>query len=95
MRRKIADEQQQFAQFKKEYGSHSLGNVTISQAIGGMRGITGMLYETSKLHPLNGITYRGHDLFEIIDKCPSAKDGNEPLPEAVLWLLLTSEVPTE
>lgn len=54
-----------------------------------------MLYETSKLHPLNGIKYRGHDLFEIADKSPKAKDGLEPLPEAVLWLFLTSEFPNE
>jgi citrate synthase len=60
-----------------------------------MRGMLGMIYETSKLHPINGITYRGKDLYEIRDESPKAPGGNEPLPEAVLWLLLTGEFPNE
>jgi len=59
-----------------------------------MHGILGMVYETSKLHPTLGINYRGHDLFEIMKKCPSAKGGDEPMPEANFWLLLTGEFPT-
>lgn len=55
----------------------------------------GMLYETSKLHAINGITYREKDLYEIRDQCPKAHDGSEPLPEGVLWLLLTGEFPNE
>ena len=53
----------------------------------------GLVYETSKLHHINGITYRGIDLFEIVDKAPKAKGGSEPLPEGILWLLLTGEIP--
>jgi citrate synthase len=30
-----------------------------------------------------------------MEKAPKAKDGAEPLPEAMLWLLLTGEFPTE
>lgn len=55
----------------------------------------GMVYETSKLHHINGITYRGYDLFSIIDKAPKADGGSEPLPEGVLWLLLTGEFPSQ
>ena len=55
----------------------------------------GLLYPISKLHPTKGISYRGHDLFEIMEKCPKAKGGSEPLPEAALWLLLTGEFPNE
>lgn len=55
----------------------------------------GLVYETSKLHPINGITYRDKDLYEIRDQCPKAPGGNEPLPEAILWLLLTGEFPNE
>lgn len=46
--------------------------MTVGTVIGGMRGMTGLLYETSKLHPINGITYRGKDLNEIIAKAPKA-----------------------
>lgn len=55
----------------------------------------GLIYETSKLHPINGITYRQKDLYEIRDQSPKAPGGSEPLPEAVLWLLLTGEFPND
>ncbi len=61
----------------------------------GMRGIGGLLYETSKLDAFEGIRYRGHTLKEITEKCPTAKDGTAPVPEAVLWLLMTGEYPTQ
>ena len=54
-----------------------------------------MLYETSKLHPYHGITYREQDLYQVIDKSPRAKGSEQPLPEAMFWLLLTGEYPTE
>jgi citrate synthase len=60
-----------------------------------MRGMLGLVYETSKLHHINGITYRDKDLYEIRDQSPKAPGGNEPLPEAALWLLLTGEFPNE
>lgn len=52
-------------------------------------------YETSRLHPINGLTYRGFDLFEIMEKAPKAYGGTEPLPEGILWLFLTGEFPNE
>lgn len=55
----------------------------------------GMIYETSKLHHINGITYRGKDLYEIRDAAPRAQGGSEPIPEGILWLLLTGEFPSE
>lgn len=57
--------------------------------------MTGILYETSKLHPLNGIKYRDYDLYQIREQAPRAPGGYEPLPEGVLWLLLTGEFPNE
>lgn len=57
--------------------------------------MTGILYETSKLHPIQGINYREKDLYEIRELAPRAPGGNEPLPEGVLWLLLTGEFPNE
>jgi len=67
----------------------------MSQIIGGMRGLPGMLYETSKLHPTKGINYRGHDLFKIREVAPKTIPGGQPIPEGVLWLLLTGEFPSE
>jgi len=80
---------------KKEYSDVKVGEITVGQVIGGMRGMLGMVYETSKLHPMNGINYTGHDLFEIIKKTPRTHGSQQPSPEAILWLLLTTDFPTE
>lgn len=63
----IADRQKEVVAFRKEHADTVVGNVTVSQIIGGMRGIPGMLYETSKLDPAEGISYRGTKLFDIRD----------------------------
>jgi citrate synthase len=62
-----------------------------------MRGIPGMVTETSDLDANTGITYRGYTLKQCNDLLPKAKnDGGEcGLPEASFWLLLTGQIPTE
>ena len=72
-----------------------MGDVTLGQVVGGMRSMPGLLYETSKLHHIDGITYRGKDLFQVREQSPKAPGGSEPLPEAALWLLLTGEFPSQ
>ncbi|GME80290.1 unnamed protein product [Ambrosiozyma monospora] len=72
-----------------------IGEVTLEQAYGGMRGIKGLVWEGSVLDPVEGIRFRGHTIPEIQKILPKAPGGEEPLPEALFWLLLTGEVPTE
>lgn len=73
----------------------SLGDTTVDMALGGMRGIKGMLWETSLLDPEEGIRFRGLSIPECQEKLPKATEGGEPLPEGFLWLLITGEVPTK
>jgi citrate synthase len=54
-----------------------------------------MLYETSKLDANEGIAYRGTKLFDIRDKAPRTVEGGEPIPEGMLWLFLTGEMPSD
>jgi len=70
-----------------------LGNVTVDQVIGGMRGIPGLLWETSLLDPDEGIRLRGYSLPELQEHLPKAAE--QPLPEGLLWLLLTGKLPTK
>ena len=42
---KLAD----FKQVKETYGAKKIGEITVGQVLGGMRGMTGLFYETSKL----------------------------------------------
>jgi len=79
---------------KEKYGEKLLGTCTVSQAYGGMRSVKSMIYETSLLDPEEGIRFRGLSIPECQQKLPKAPGGNEPLPEGLLWLLLTGEVPT-
>jgi len=54
-----------------------------------------MLWEASVLDPNEGIRFHGMTIPECQQKLPSAKGGKEMLPESMLWLLLTGEVPSE
>jgi citrate synthase len=81
-------------EIKEKYGEQSLGNYTVSQAIGGMRGIIGLITETSLLDANEGIRFRGYSIPEIQAKLPKFKENGEPLPEGLFWLLLTGEIPT-
>ena len=45
----IIEKQKETREFLAEYGSTSLGEVTISQAYGGARGVKCMVWETSNL----------------------------------------------
>ncbi|AXY77590.1 citrate (Si)-synthase, eukaryotic [Paraflavitalea soli] len=79
----------------KEHGSKKIGEVQLSQVYQGMRGITGLVSETSLLDSQEGIRFRGYSIPELQDKLPKAKGGSEPLPEGLFYLMLIGELPTE
>ncbi|GBE60802.1 citrate synthase [Babesia ovata] len=85
---------EQLLMLRKEFGNVSVGEVTVSQVLGGMRDIIGMNCETSLLDANKGITYRGLSIAEMLEKLPSAAPGNNcPYSEGVIWLLLTGQIP--
>ncbi|HEY8397960.1 MAG TPA: citrate (Si)-synthase, eukaryotic [Flavihumibacter sp.] len=79
----------------KEHGNKVIGEVSLSQVYQGMRGITGLVTETSLLDSQEGIRFRGYSIPELQQKLPKAKGGNEPLPEGLFYLMLFNELPTE
>jgi len=82
-------------QILKEHGSKVIGEVTLSQIYQGMRGMTGLVTETSLLDANEGIRFRGYSIPELKEKLPNAKGGNEPLPEALFHLMLLGELPSQ
>lgn len=62
---------------------------------GGMRGIKGLVCETSVLDPDEGIRFRGLSIPECQQVLPKAPGGAEPLPEGLFWLLITGDVPSQ
>jgi citrate synthase len=72
------------AAFVKEHGDKEVSKVTLAQAYGGMRGVKGLVCDTSEVPPDKGLIIRGIELKYLTEK----------LPEEIFWLLLTGENPT-
>ncbi len=68
----------------KEHGDVKISDVSIAQAIGGMRGVKAMVCDTSVVEPDKGLIIRGIPLGKITDL----------LPEETFWLLITGKKPT-
>src|SRR4030042_6183098 len=66
-----------------EHGKKVISEVTVEQAYGGMRGVKGLICDTSVVPPDKGLIIRGRPIADI---------KNE-LPEAVFYLLVTGEMP--
>jgi len=85
----------QVKKIKAEHGEKVLGTCTVNQAYQGVRDVRCLVTETSLLDAQEGIRFRGLTIPEVQAKLPKAPGGSEPLPEGLLWLLLTGEVPSE
>lgn len=70
-------------QLIREHGDSVISEVTVKQAYGGMRGVKGMICDTSVVNADTGLIVRGFPLLEIKDLWP----------EEVFFLLLTGEKP--
>lgn len=70
----------------KGYGDKVISEVTVAQAFGGMRGVKGMICDTSVVEPDKGLIIRGIPLLEGL---------TEKWPEEIFYLLLTGELPDE
>lgn len=65
------------------HGEHVISEVTVGQALGGMRGVKGMVCETSVVPPDIGLIVRGHQIGDLTGKTP----------EDIFYLLCTGELP--
>ena len=79
----------------KTHGAKKVGEVTLSQVYQGMRGITGLVTETSLLDAQEGIRFRGYSIPELQARLPKAPGGGEPLPEGLFHLMLLGELPNQ
>lgn len=79
----------------KQHGTKKIGEVQLSQVYQGMRGITGLVSETSLLDAQEGIRFRGYSIPELQARLPKAKGGSEPLPEGLFYLMLVGDLPKD
>jgi citrate synthase len=79
----------------KEYGDVKVGEVTIAQTIGGVRGVRCLTTDISYLDPLEGIRFRGYTIPETLEALPKVPGSEMPYVEGFFYLLLTGDIPSE
>jgi len=92
---KIPQVQEEVKAFRKQHGNTKVGEITVDMMYGGMRGMKGLVTETSVLDADEGIRFRGYTIPECQELLPKGPGGQEPLPEGLFWLLMTGDIPTE
>ena len=74
---------QQAREIIKRHGETVISQVTVSQAFGGMRGVKGLVCDTSVVDPDQGLAVRGIPIGKLTGR----------LPEEIFYLLCTGELP--
>lgn len=79
----IPEQRDEMKSIVSKYSSIDIGGVTVEQVFGGMRGIKGLICNTSEVGLDTGLIIRGIPILELTEK----------LPEEIFYLLLTGELP--
>ncbi len=85
LRHKIPEWRYEVKQLIENKGDETISTVSVAQSYGGMRGVKGLVCDTSSVSADTGLIIRGRPLLDILDI----------LPEEVFYLLLTGEMPKE
>ena len=78
----------------KNAGEVVVGNVTISQVMGGMRDVKSLVTDISYVDPAEGIRFRGFSIPQVLSKLPKPRGNKMPYVGGLFYLLLIGEVPT-
>ncbi|MDZ7374686.1 MAG: citrate (Si)-synthase [candidate division KSB1 bacterium] len=81
---KVPQWREEIGKLVKEHGNDVIGEVTVQQIYGGMRGVRCLVCDTSYVDPEKGLIIRGYPISTLTDR----------LPEEIIWLLLTGDLPT-
>ncbi|PLX70102.1 MAG: type I citrate synthase [Denitrovibrio sp.] len=94
LKEKIDAHRPRITKLLKEHGETKVGEYTISQTIGGGRGIKSLVTDISYLDPMEGIRFRGMTIPETFAALPKVPGSDYPSVESFWYLLLTGDVPT-
>lgn len=86
---------QEVKEMVKNHGDVVLGTYNVASVYSGMKGMIGLITETSLLDAEEGIRFRGYSIPELRNLLPKAPGGQEPLPEGLFYLMLIGELPTQ
>ena len=78
----------------KEYGDVKVGEVSISQVYGGMRGVKSLVTDISYVDPVEGIRFRGYTIPEVLKRLPKPEGADMPYVGGLYYLFLVGEIPT-
>ncbi len=92
--KKIEEHRPRTTRLLKEFGDVKISEVTISQAIGGARGVRCLVTDVSYLDPLEGIRFRGRTIPETFAALPAVAGQEYPSVEGFFYYLMTGEIPT-
>jgi citrate synthase len=95
LKEKIEAHRPRTTKLLKEHGDKKISDVSVAQAIGGIRGVKCLVTDISYLDPNEGIRFRGRTIPETLEALPKVKDGEMPYVEGFLFYLLTGDIPTE
>lgn len=90
----VIPEKRELLKKVRSHAATKIGDVKIENTIGGMRGLTSMVWEGSVLDANKGIRFHGKTIKDCQKELPKGTSGTEMLPEAMFWLLLTGQVPS-
>lgn len=76
---------QEIADLVEQHGDAVISRVTVRQAYGGMRGVKGLVCDTSLVDPHRGLMIRGVPIADLADRSA----------EEILFLLVVGELPDE
>ncbi|MBL7191495.1 citrate (Si)-synthase [bacterium] len=82
---KLPSIREEIKNINKDHGALVMSEVNIAQAYGGMRGVKGMICDTSEVPPDKGLIIRSIPIGELTNR----------LPEEIFYLLVTGELPTK
>ena len=82
--KKVPGLREDYKKLVKEHGAVKLAEVTVETLYGGMRGVKGLICDTSSVPPDKGLLIRGKPIGELAAR----------LPEEIWYLLLMGELPT-
>ena len=77
-----------------EHGDVKVGDVTVSQIYGGMRGVKGLVTDISYVDPIEGIRLRGHTIPDLLKQLPKPDGAEMPFVGGLYYLLLIGQLPT-
>ena len=86
--------QERVKKMLKESGEVKVGEVTVSQVYGGMRGVKGLVTDISSVDAGEGIRLRGYAIPALLKELPKLPGQEMPLVGGLYYLLLTGEIPT-